>query len=156
MLVRGAAAAHPLSIGRTKFRASRSPCLFSRDFATDSRPVASSDGTVERGQQLTGGARFAGRNARPSSISMLKITRSRHSGTTTLALSGRIGSEHVPDLRRCLETERGEGVVLDLCEVNLVDLDVVRFLVECETQGVRLAHCPAYVHTWMVCEKRPS
>jgi hypothetical protein len=87
---------------------------------------------------------------------MLKITRSRHFGTTTLALSGRIGSEHVPDLRRCLETERGEGVVLDLCEVNLVDLDVVRFLVECETQGVRLAHCPAYVHKWMVCEKRPS
>jgi hypothetical protein len=87
---------------------------------------------------------------------MLKITRSTHSSTTTLALSGRIGSEQVPDLRRCLEAERGEGVVLDLCEVNLVDLDVVRFLVECETQGIRLAHCPAYVHEWMVRERRPS
>ena len=87
---------------------------------------------------------------------MLKITRSTHSGTTTLALSGRIGSEQVPDLRRRLEAERGEGVVLDLCEVSLVDSDVVRFLVECETQGIRLAHCPAYVHEWMVRERRPS
>jgi hypothetical protein len=39
--------------------------------------------------------------------------------------------------------------------VRLVDVDFVRFLVEGETQGIRLAHCPAYVRDWMAREKRP-
>ena len=87
---------------------------------------------------------------------MLKITRSMQVGTTTLALSGRVGGEHLPELRRCLEEERERGVVLDLGEVNLVDAEVVRFLVECRTQGIRLAHCPGYVREWMAREKPPS
>ena len=86
---------------------------------------------------------------------MLKITRSTDSGTTTVALSGRIGCDHLPEVRRSLEEEGGRGVVLDLHEVNLVDVDVVRFLVDCQTQGIRLTHCPAYVQEWMVREKRP-
>jgi ABC-type transporter Mla MlaB component len=84
---------------------------------------------------------------------MLKITRSTEAGTTTLALSGRVGSEHLPDLRRCLEEDRGQAVVLDLGEVTLVDVDVVRFLVECQTRAIRLAECPGYVREWMVREK---
>jgi hypothetical protein len=84
---------------------------------------------------------------------MFKITRSTHSGTTTLALSGRIGLTHLPDLRRCVEAERGQGIVLDLREVNLVDLEAVRFLVECEAEGIRVAHCPTYVQEWMAREK---
>jgi hypothetical protein len=71
----------------------------------------------------------------------------------TLALSGRVGAEHVPELRRCIEEERQRNIVLDLGEVNLVDAEIVRFLVECGTQGVRLAHCPGYVREWMVREK---
>ena len=86
---------------------------------------------------------------------MLKITGSTDSGTTTLALSGRIGSEHLPDLRRLVEEKCDHDVVLDLGEVNLVDVDVVRFLIECETQGIRLTQCPAYVIEWMAREKRP-
>jgi hypothetical protein len=31
-------------------------------------------------------------------------------------------------------------------------VDVVRFLLECEAEGVRLAACPAYVREWMVRE----
>ena len=87
---------------------------------------------------------------------MLKITRSTQAGITTLALSGRVSTEHLPELRRFLEEERGQGAVLDLGEVTLVDLDVVRFLIECETQAVRLAQCPGYVREWMVREKQPS
>jgi pimeloyl-ACP methyl ester carboxylesterase len=85
---------------------------------------------------------------------MLKITRSTHSRTATLALSGRVGSEHLADLRRLLEEARGYGLVLDLREVNLVSVGVVRFLIECETQGIRLADCPAYVREWMAREKQ--
>lgn len=86
---------------------------------------------------------------------MLKITRSTQAGTTTLALSGRVGSEHLPDLRRSLEEDRGQAVVLDLGEVTLVDVDVVRFLVECQARAIRLAQCPGYVREWMAREKAP-
>lgn len=86
---------------------------------------------------------------------MFKITRSTHSGTTTLAMSGRIGLTDLPDLRRVIEAERRQGVVLDLHEVNLVDLEVVRFLVDCEAEGIRVALCPAYVQEWMVREEPP-
>jgi anti-anti-sigma regulatory factor len=86
---------------------------------------------------------------------MLKITRRTNAGTTTLIVSGRIDAEQLPDLRRSVETEHASDVVLDLNEVSLVDVEVVRFLLHCEMQGIRLAHCPAYVREWMAREKRP-
>ena len=58
-----------------------------------------------------------------------------------------------PDLRGLIEAERATDVVVDLNEVSLVDVEVVRFLVHCEMQGIRLAHCPAYVREWMVRER---
>jgi hypothetical protein len=70
-------------------------------------------------------------------------------------VSGRIDAEQLPDLRRLVEAEQASDVVLDLNEVNLVNVGVVQFLLHCEMQGIRLAHCPAYVQEWMVREKRP-
>jgi hypothetical protein len=89
------------------------------------------------------------------SISMLRIVRSIDAGTTTLTVSGRIGSEQLPELRRFIEEELTGGVVLDLAEVSLVNVEAVRFLVQCETEGVRIARCPAYVREWMAREKWP-
>ena len=43
-------------------------------------------------------------------------------------------------------------MVLDLGEVTLVDVDVVRFLFDARP-GIRLAECPAYVREWMVRER---
>jgi anti-anti-sigma regulatory factor len=83
---------------------------------------------------------------------MLKITRSTNAGTTTLSVSGRIDAGQLPDLRGLIEAERTTDVVVDLNEVSLVDVEVVRFLRHCEMQGIRLAHCPAYVREWMVRE----
>ena len=57
--------------------------------------------------------------------------------------------------RLVIEEERGRDIVLDLVEVGLVDVEAVRFLVQCETQGVRIARCPAYVREWMAREKWP-
>lgn len=34
-------------------------------------------------------------------------------------------------------------------EVTLVDSEVVRFLAQCETNGLRLMNCPAYIREWM-------
>jgi hypothetical protein len=126
-----------------KFREQRS-----RDFAR----IAS---TVERGQRLTGGAPIAVHQTGTRRPSMFKITRSTQMGTMMLALSGRVGSEHLPDLRRFLEEPRESAVVLNLGEVTLVDVDVVRFLIVCETQAIRLADCPGYIREWMAREKPP-
>jgi len=84
---------------------------------------------------------------------MLKMTRVVHIDTTHLIVSGRIGAEQLPDLRRFVEAEQADDVVLDLTEVNLVDVNVVRFLSLCEAQGIRLLGCPGYVRAWMVREK---
>jgi hypothetical protein len=90
-----------------------------------------------------------------SVIPMLKITRVTDTGTTTLIVSGRIQAEQLSDLRRSVEAERARGVVLDLSEVTLVDGEVVRFLLQCEMQGIRLARCPGYVREWMARDKCP-
>jgi len=83
---------------------------------------------------------------------MLKITRSTNAGTTTLTVSGRIDAGQLSDLRGLIEAERTSDLVVDLNEVSLVDVEVVRFLRQCEMQGIRLAHCPAYVREWIVRE----
>lgn len=87
---------------------------------------------------------------------MLRITRVTDTGTPTLIVSGRIGVEQLPDLRQSVEAEKAPDLVLDLREVTLVDVEVVRFFMRCEQQGIRIAHCPAYVREWMAREKRPT
>ena len=84
---------------------------------------------------------------------MLRIVRSIDAGATTLTVSGRIGSEQLSELRRSVEEERTRDVVLDLVEVSLVDVEAVRFLMQCEIEGVRIARCPAYVREWMARER---
>jgi hypothetical protein len=43
--------------------------------------------------------------------------------------------------------------ILDLGEVTLVDIEVVRFLIQCEDEGVALLQCPPYVCEWIVRER---
>ena len=87
---------------------------------------------------------------------MLRIRRVIESGTVILIVSGRIGSAALPDLRGLIQGERGAERVLDLAEVNLVDAEAVRFLVECEAEGIRLAQCPAYIREWILRENGTS
>jgi hypothetical protein len=50
----------------------------------------------------------------------------------------------------------GDGHVrlfMDLDEVTLVDVEVVRFLSECEDAGIVLVHCPPYVREWILRER---
>jgi len=44
-------------------------------------------------------------------------------------------------------------IVLDLRDVRLADRDAVKFLRECEADGMKLQNCPAYVREWMDREK---
>ena len=47
----------------------------------------------------------------------------------------------------------GQQVTLDLDELNLLDLDAVRFLNACEAQNVQLVNCSPYVREWMSQER---
>jgi len=85
---------------------------------------------------------------------MLRITRVTDTGTPTLILSGRIGAVQLPDVRRSVQAEEARDLVLDLREVTLVDVEAVQFFLRCEQDGIRIAHCPAYIREWMTREKR--
>ena len=83
---------------------------------------------------------------------MFKFKRVIESGTIRLIVIGRIDAAQLPDLKDLVWCESAGDVVLDLLEVTLVDSEVVRFLVQCEKNGLRLANCPGYVREWMGCE----
>ena len=72
---------------------------------------------------------------------------------TTLRLIGYVQAEHLEALKAQLE-RHGPGTVLDLDEVTLVDVEVVRFLGGCETAGIAVLHCPPYIREWIAREQR--
>ncbi len=48
-------------------------------------------------------------------------------------------------------------IVLDLEELDLIDLQGVRFLNACESAGISILHCSAYIREWMLQERgRPN
>ena len=63
-------------------------------------------------------------------------------------LSGRMKSEEIPELKALFDTDY-RTIVLDLREVRLADRDAVKFLRDCEANGMKLENCPAYVREWM-------
>jgi anti-anti-sigma regulatory factor len=78
-----------------------------------------------------------------------KIVRKRR---TTVRLIGRVQAEDLEEVAKLLATS-GPGVVLELDEVTLVDVDAVRFLNKCATEGVRLINCSPYIREWMSRER---
>jgi hypothetical protein len=42
---------------------------------------------------------------------------------------------------------------LDLEEVHLVDVEGIRFLNACETDGISVLHCSPYIREWMLREQ---
>jgi anti-anti-sigma regulatory factor len=77
-----------------------------------------------------------------------KIDR-RYSGqVTALRLIGRLKCESLEELQQQME-HGGPQVVLDLSEVDLVDVEVVRFLGSCEAQGATLMNCSPYIRNWI-------
>ena len=69
-----------------------------------------------------------------------------------IRLSGQLRSEDLSQVES--EVERaGQPVALDLEEVDLVDIDGVRFLNECEAAGIPVLQCSPYVREWMQRER---
>ena len=77
-----------------------------------------------------------------------KIEKYRDGDSTTIRLIGRMRAEHLSELEKQIR-ESESKVVLDLEELNLVDVEAVRFLGMCETQGVALLNCSPYIRDWI-------
>jgi hypothetical protein len=82
----------------------------------------------------------------------LRIERDSNGPRTTIRLIGRMQREHIVELKAQIKAG-GASVTLDLNEVSLVDLDVIRFLATCQTEGISLVHCSRYICDWIAKEQ---
>jgi anti-anti-sigma regulatory factor len=78
----------------------------------------------------------------------LKIEKYSVGNSTTLRLIGRMRAEHLPELEKQIR-ESESRIALDLEELNLVDVEAVRFLGMCEAKGVTLLNCSPYICDWI-------
>lgn len=83
----------------------------------------------------------------------MRIEKDSQGGKTTLRLIGHFQSEHIEELQRQLR-QNGPRFVLDLAELTLVDVDVVRFLGTCEAGGTKVVNCSTYIREWMNQERK--
>jgi hypothetical protein len=79
---------------------------------------------------------------------MLRIERSSDRERTRIRLIGRARLEHLDEITKQMGS-CGSEAILDLEEVTVVDVDVVRFLGTCEREGTELLHCPRYIREWI-------
>ena len=82
----------------------------------------------------------------------LRIEKDSNGQTTTIRLIGRMKRECIEELKAQIEAG-GKNVILNLNEVSLVDLDVIRFLATCQTEGIALVHCSRYIDEWIAKER---
>jgi len=83
---------------------------------------------------------------------MLKIEKESDGHTMSLRLSGRIQSADIGNITAQMGDD-SVRILLDLSEVTLVDVEAVRFLSNCEHEGIALVHCPLYVREWILRER---
>jgi len=77
----------------------------------------------------------------------LKIEKYADGDSTTIRLIGRMQTEHLEELEKQIR-ESGPVLILDLDEVTLVDVEIVRFLGTCEARGATL-NCSPYIRDWI-------
>ena len=84
---------------------------------------------------------------------MLRLERSSNGERTAIRLIGRARSEHLGEITSQMGSAC-DRVTLDLAEVTVVDVHVVRFLGRCEKEGTELLNCPLYIREWISREQR--
>jgi anti-anti-sigma regulatory factor len=78
----------------------------------------------------------------------LKIETYSDGTGTKIRLIGRMQAEHLAELEKQIR-ESVSKIVIDLEELDLVDVQVVRFLGACEAQGITLINCSPYIRDWI-------
>jgi|SRR5579885_1985106 len=86
---------------------------------------------------------------------MLKIESVVGERHTSIRLIGRLCAECLGELQAQIEAAR-PGAILEMDQVTLVDVEVVRFLCECEARGIELRHCSPYIREWITQERRAA
>jgi anti-anti-sigma regulatory factor len=79
---------------------------------------------------------------------MLRIHKGLEGKECIFVLSGRIQAEDAAELHRLIRTET-EKVILDLKEIKLVDRAAVKFLVQCERDGIQIRNASLYIREWI-------
>jgi hypothetical protein len=82
----------------------------------------------------------------------LKIERISGMRETRIHLSGQVRAENIDQLKAEIE-RAGLQVALDLEEVDLVDIEGIRFLNACVAEGISVLHCSPYIREWMFRER---
>jgi anti-anti-sigma regulatory factor len=82
---------------------------------------------------------------------MFKVEARLDRAKVVLQLSGRMQARHLEQLRAQID-QGTRSIALDLEEVTLVDIDVVRYLRNCESQGIELRNCAPYIREWILRE----
>jgi hypothetical protein len=73
---------------------------------------------------------------------------------TVFALSGRIETQAIAELRRLFELHKDcRNIILDLKDVTVIEREVMHFFASCEADGVKLENCTPYIREWMEREK---
>jgi anti-anti-sigma regulatory factor len=87
---------------------------------------------------------------------MLRIQRSEHE-EVVFTLSGQMDEEATAGLQAVIRSEaNGRRIALDLRDLTLVNEDGVIFLESCESNGITLQNCPAYVREWITRQRHGS
>ncbi len=81
----------------------------------------------------------------------LKIERISGKRRARIRLSGEFRSDQLDQVKA--EIERAGAMVLDLEEVDLVDVESVRFLNEREAEGISVLNGSPYIREWMLRER---
>ena len=61
---------------------------------------------------------------------------------------------HIKRLKKLLEAETQQPILIDLEDITLVGREAVGFLAELEAAGIQIVNCPDYVRTWIDAENR--
>jgi hypothetical protein len=78
----------------------------------------------------------------------LRIEKASDGLGKTIRLIGRMRAEHLDELDKQIR-ETGPAITLDLEEVTLVDVEIVRFLGACEERGATILNCSPYIRDWI-------
>jgi hypothetical protein len=83
---------------------------------------------------------------------MIATVSSNQSDSLTLAISGKVSEEALPEIALLIDHGRRdhEKVILDLGEVTLLDPAAAQFFADQFQGGVRLVNCPVYIRRWIV------
>jgi hypothetical protein len=82
----------------------------------------------------------------------IRIKKATDAHKTIISVSGRLQSEHLGELRVQIKGNQSR-IVLDLDDVTVVAVEVLRFFNACVEGGAELLHCSPYIREWIIREK---